>query len=76
MTQNRAAIFTMLFLVATSGWVVAKDNIEKAAEQKTFRVEQRTVDLGVVQAGSDGVAVFVFRNDTDNDVQIIRAKPT
>ena len=76
MKRNTAAIFAVLVLLAIPGFVMAEDGAEKVAEQKTFRVENMTVNIGVVQAGTDGVAVFVFRNDTEKDVKILRAKPT
>ena len=76
MKRNDAAVFVVLLILAIAGFAGAEDGVEKAAEQKTFRVDNATVDLGVVRAGSDGVAVFVFTNDTDKDVKIIRAKPT
>ena len=76
MKRKTAGIAAMLLLLATSGVVLAGDGAEKAIEGKTFRVENKTIDLGVVRAGKDGVAVFIFRNDTDKDVKIIRAKPT
>jgi hypothetical protein len=41
-----------------------------------LRVEQSTLDLGTVQAGTDAVGVFVFHNDGDGPVKIIRAKPS
>ena len=76
MKRKTAAILATVLLLATSGVVLAGDGAEKASKGKTFRVENSTVDLGVVRAGQDGVAVYIFKNDTDKDVKIIRAKPT
>lgn len=42
----------------------------------TFRVEQKAIDLGDVTAGQESRAVFVFHNDGDADVRILRAKPS
>lgn len=41
-----------------------------------FRVENAEVDLGRVIAGSEASAVFVFHNDGDRDVRILRAAPS
>lgn len=41
-----------------------------------FSVEQADIDLGTVVAGQDAVATFVFHNETEKDVKIIRAKPS
>jgi len=39
-------------------------------------VEEPTIDLGEIKAGSDAVATFVFHNKGDVDVRILRAKPS
>lgn len=49
---------------------------EATAPTPTFRVEQETIDLGDVIAGSEAVAVFRFHNAGNADVHIVRAKPT
>ena len=43
---------------------------------QSFRVEQKAIDLGDVTAGQENRAVFVFHNDGDADVRILRAKPS
>jgi len=60
-------------LVAIAAVAVAGD---EAAPTPVFRVEQETIDLGDVTAGSEAVAVFRFHNAGDADVHIIRAKPS
>jgi len=71
----------ILPFVAALVWtlpVQAKHTVEtgdKTAE-KTFRVEEANIKLGKVAAGKDAVGTFVFHNDTDHDVKIIRAKPS
>lgn len=60
----------MVVLVVTA----AEDT--KSDDTPGFRVEEAAVDLGTVIAGKDAVATFVFHNDTDKDVKIIRAKPS
>ncbi len=42
----------------------------------TLRVEQKAIDLGDVTAGKEVRAVFVFHNDGEVDVRILRAKPS
>ncbi|MEE4272197.1 MAG: hypothetical protein V2I67_11010 [Thermoanaerobaculales bacterium] len=39
-------------------------------------VEEPTIDLGEIKAGTDAVATFIFHNRGDVDVKIIRAKPS
>ena len=42
----------------------------------TLRVEQKTVDVGDVVVGREKTAVYVFHNDGEADVHILRAKPS
>jgi hypothetical protein len=60
-------------LVVIAAAAVAAD---EAAPAPVFRVEQETIDVGDVTAGSEAVAVFRFHNPGDADVHIIRAKPS
>lgn len=55
---------------------VASADTEEKSEVPAFRVEKDHIDLGTVVAGTDVVATFVFHNDTDKDVKIIKAKPS
>ena len=71
-----SAASLVLLIAAATGWVAAEDALDKVNDEKVFRVESKSIDLGTVQAGSDGIAVFEFHNGTDKDVKIIRAKPT
>jgi hypothetical protein len=41
-----------------------------------LRTETPQIDLGEVMAGTVAVATFVFHNDGDHDVKILRAKPS
>lgn len=65
----------MLLLLGLGG-VAWSDDAAASADQKKFRVEQETVDAGVVLAGREAEAVFVFHNDGDKPVNILKAKPT
>ena len=45
-------------------------------ESRGFWVEEPKLDMGKVTAGTDVLGTFVFHNDSDADVKIIRAKPS
>ncbi len=49
---------------------------EPEAKAKGFWVENASIDLGKIAAGQDAVATFIFHNDTDKEVKIIKAKPS
>ncbi len=42
----------------------------------TFRVESAGLDVGPVTAGTTAEATFVFHNEGDRDVRILRAAPS
>jgi hypothetical protein len=69
--RTAAAVVGALTVVAA---MAAAD--DQAAPGPVFRVEQETIDLGEITAGSEAVAVFRFHNAGDADVHIIRAKPS
>jgi hypothetical protein len=54
--------------------IVDADDAETA--NQAFRVESPQLDIGKVRAGAEAVATFVFHNDGEKDVRIIRAKPS
>jgi hypothetical protein len=60
-------------VVLVAAALVAAD---EAVPAPAFRVEQASIDLGEVVAGSEAVAVFRFHNDGSSDVHIVRAKPS
>ncbi len=45
-------------------------------ERATFWVENDSMDLGRVAAGRDATATFVFHNDGETEVRIIKAAPS
>ena len=49
--------------------------VEDETTKGVFRVEATTLELDTVAAGSDAVGTFIFHNDSDRDVKILRAKP-
>ena len=42
----------------------------------TFRVESDSLEVGPVTAGTTAAATFVFHNEGDRDVRILRAAPS
>ena len=73
---DRAALLSVLvFLVAMSSMVCAETDETKQAA-KGFWVEDATIELESVAAGTDAVATFVFHNDTNKTVTILKAKPS
>ncbi len=80
--MKRKLLFTLtlvlLALTTLSGFARADENAEKQErpQDKSFRVEEANLKLGKIVAGHDAVGTFIFHNDTDKDVKIIRAKPS
>jgi len=64
----------MLLLVAVAFLVV--DRVEGQTGGPTFTVENPRIDVGEVNAGDEAVATFVFHNEGDVDVKILKAKPS
>jgi allophanate hydrolase subunit 1 len=46
------------------------------SEKPLFWVESTSVDVGKVKAGDDAVATFVFHNNSNQPVKILKAKPS
>ncbi len=68
----RTAVLTALCLT-----LAAVGSAQQAPPPPTgLTVEQHTVDLGEVKAGTVAEAVFQFHNPTDRDVKILSAKPS
>jgi hypothetical protein len=70
--RTAAALFGAVAALAAAAPAVA----DEAVPAPAFRVEQETIDLGDVVAGSEALAVFRFHNAGDADVHIVRAKPS
>jgi len=49
---------------------------EAATPPAGLTVEEHTIDLGEVKAGTVAEAVFQFHNPTDREVKILSAKPS
>ena len=69
MTRGRTwlAVTVMTF----SGFLPAT-----ASGDAGLRIDTPQLDLGEVMAGTAAVGTFVFHNDGDRDVTILRAKPS
>ena len=57
------------------GGIVTTADERLAEKVAKLRVEERNLNLGTIHAGEDAVATFVFHNDGDVPVKILRAKP-
>lgn len=66
--------------VAVNAFVLATSLSAAAATAATtspsFRVETGDLEVGPVTAGTTAVATFVFHNDGEGDVRILRAAPS
>ena len=74
MIRNQIAASVLMGAAVFFSATQAKAEEEAAAP--TLRVEQTAIDLGDVTAGKENQAVFVFHNDGEVDVKILRAKPS
>ena len=75
----RTRISPWLLLIACTGAVSTPvSGLEAVPEEArpTFRVEEMDLHVGKVPAGAEAVGTFVFHNDGDEPVEIIRAKPS
>ena len=45
-------------------------------ESDELWVEERRLEIGDIRAGSEVLGTFIFHNDGEKDVRIIRAKPS
>lgn len=70
--RDACVIVTATVFACVAVVVLAAEQTGKAG----FRVENDNLDLGRVAAGSTFTATFVFHNDTDRDVRILRAAPS
>lgn len=71
-----AALATVLMCTMALASVVVAETEQAEEAPKGFWVEKAHVDLDPVVAGVDAVAIYVFHNDTDKEVKIIKAKPS
>ncbi|MCK5378619.1 MAG: hypothetical protein KAJ78_04410 [Acidobacteria bacterium] len=71
-----AALLTVLVVMAAVPSVAFTDTEQAEKGAKGFWVEKAHIDMDPVAAGTDAVATYVFHNDTDKEVKIIKAKPS
>lgn len=50
--------------------------VAQSGASQTFRVESQTLSVGPVTAGTVATIEFVFHNEGDREVEIIRAAPS
>ena len=72
-TENRGIAVAMLLFAVGLG---AQAQVGWSATDSPFRVEEPNLDIGRVIAGKTAVGTFVFHNDSEKDVRILRAKPS
>jgi len=64
------------FVVAAVALVPLTGGVAADTASVPFKVEQARLNLGDIRAGTEAVATFVFHNDGQEDVKILRAKPS
>lgn len=70
--SRRSTAALLLMVIAVSAHVQAGDG----GSDSTFRVVEPNLNLGRVVAGNTATGTFIFQNDGDVDVRILRAKPS
>ena len=65
----------MIILVAALAFLAASW-ADAQAGPVTFTVDESRIELGEIKAGTEALAVFTFHNAGEEDVTIIKAKPS
>ena len=73
---QRAALLTVLIVAAAVSSMVFAETGQAEEAAKGFWVEEANIELESIAAGTDAVGTFIFHNDTDKEVKIIKAKPS
>ncbi len=73
---QRAALLTVLIVAAAVSSMVFAETGQAEKAAKGFWVEEANIELESIAAGTDAVGTFIFHNDTDKEVKIIKAKPS
>ena len=66
-------VLSAIVLCASVDFVAADETQQKSG---ALRIEEQKLDVGEFQAGTEVVGTFVFHNDGERDIKIIRAKPS
>ncbi len=74
--QRMVVLAVLMTTVAVSSVVYAECEPAPGKDAKGFWVEEANIELDSVAAGTDAVGTFIFHNDTDKEVKIIKAKPS
>ena len=70
-------IFTIAAVSALAAAVAWNPAVFAADQTKaSLRVDTTHLNMGRVVAGSTATATYVFHNDSDADINIVRATPT
>ncbi len=73
---QRAAVLAVLITAASVSSMVFAETEQGEKAAKGFWVEEANILLDSIAAGTDAVGTFIFHNDTDKEVKIIKAKPS
>ena len=68
--------FGLAVLSVACGALLSVSGVAAEDMPPTFWVESSQLEVGPVTAGTVAVATFVFHNDGDGEVQIVRAAPS
>ena len=71
-----AAFATVVVCMVVLSSVVFAETEKTEKAKRGFWVEEANIELDSVAAGTDAVGTFIFHNDTDKEVKIIKAKPS
>jgi len=80
--MRRSSMLVPVMVLGLAAGVAAAGQQQQAAPAATkapkqmIRVEKPHLELGTFVAGSEVVGTFIFHNDGDRPVKIVRAKPT
>ena len=67
---------TAMAAVCAATWMPAQETPPPPPKEEAplLRVEEAKLDLGTIRAGDDAVGTFIFHNDGEEPVKIIRAR--
>jgi hypothetical protein len=74
--RSNIQVILVLLVCAVCGSVGVSGAGETQPDPGGFWVEEARLDIGDVSAGNEVVGTFIFHNDGETDVKIIRAKPS
>jgi len=66
----------VIAMVLWTGVGLVPDLAAEESDTRTFRVDNDTIDVGRVVAGTPVTVTYVFINDGATDISILRASPS